>query len=259
MPTRETAPVGAPCWADLWTSDVPGARRFYGELFGWHADEPDPQFGGYFTFVRDGVRIAGGMGDMGELRANNTWKIYLATDDVEKTSMTAAEEGGQLTSEPMPVADLGSQALITDPTGAELGLWQPGTFHGFTVFAEPGAPSWFELHTRDFSKATAFYRAVFGLDVNVVGDTDEFRYAILRRPGASEDLAGIIDARAFLPAGAAPHWSIYWSVASVDAAVKKVSALGGSVVQAAETTPYGRLATVTDHAGAEFRLHEATA
>src|SRR5580693_8579310 len=85
MPTRDTAPIGSPCWADLWTSDVEGARKFYGELFGWEAQEPSPEFGGYFMFTRNGIPMAGGMGDMGDIPAGNTWKIYLATDDIAKT------------------------------------------------------------------------------------------------------------------------------------------------------------------------------
>lgn len=34
MPTRDSAPIGSPCWADLWTSDVDDSRKFYAELFG---------------------------------------------------------------------------------------------------------------------------------------------------------------------------------------------------------------------------------
>ncbi len=34
MPAHTTAPAGAPCWVDLWTSDVEGSRRFYGRVFG---------------------------------------------------------------------------------------------------------------------------------------------------------------------------------------------------------------------------------
>ena len=36
--------------------------------------------------------------------------------------------------------------------------------------------------------------------------------------------------------------------------VRRVEALGGSVLAAAEDTPYGRIATVADPAGAEFKL-----
>ena len=83
MPAVDRFPVGAPCWADLWTSDVEGSRTFYSALFGWEAQEPSEEFGGYFMFHRDGLPIAGGMGDMGpDMAADNSWKVYLSTDDI---------------------------------------------------------------------------------------------------------------------------------------------------------------------------------
>ena len=255
MTTRDRAPVGAPCWADLWTSDVEGSRQFYAELLGWEAQEPSPEFGGYFMFHRDGVPVAGGMGDMGpDMPANNTWKIYLATDDIAKTVELAGAHGAEVMAPVMPVADLGIQAVLTDPTGATVGAWQPGTFAGFTVLDEPGSPSWFELFTRDYEAALDFYCTVFGCDINTVGDSDEFRYSTLRQPGSDTDLAGIMDADGFLPEGVPAHWSIYWEVADVDAAVNTLNRLGGSVVQGAQDSPYGRMATVSDPTGTQFKL-----
>ncbi len=222
MPTRDRAPIGSPCWADLWTSDVEGSRRFYGELFGWEAQEPSEEFGGYFMFTRSGVPIAGGMGDMGDMRADNTWKVYLTTEDINETVETAQAERAQIVSPQIPVADLGIQVVLIDPTGAQLGAWQPGTFPGFTVLNEPGAPSWFELHTRDHAAAVAFYRRAFHWETNIAGDTDEFRYTTMRDPSGEGDLAGIMDASAWLPEGVAAHWSIYWEVDDADASVAKV-------------------------------------
>jgi predicted enzyme related to lactoylglutathione lyase len=118
MPTRDSAPIGAPCWVDLWTSDVEGSGAFYGAIFGWEAQEPSPEFGGYFMFTREGVPIAGGMGDMGDMRADNTWKVYLATDDIAKTLAAAETGGAQITAPAMAVADLGQQAVLVDPTGS---------------------------------------------------------------------------------------------------------------------------------------------
>jgi hypothetical protein len=159
----------------------------------------------------------------------------------------------------MPVANLGTQTVLVDPTGAGLGAWQPGTFPGFTVLNEPGAPSWFELLTRDHAGAVDFYRSVFHWETNVVGDTDEFRYTTMQDPDSDWELAGIGDARSFLPEGTPAHWSIYWEVADADAAVARVGELGGSVVLGVSETPYGRLATVTDPAGAEFKLRTSPA
>jgi uncharacterized protein len=255
MPTRDHAPLGSPCWTDLWTSDVEGSRAFYAELFGWEALEPNPEFGGYFMFTRDGVPVAGGMGDMGEdMKANNTWKIYLNTDDIDKTLEAVVMAGGEVIAPAMAVADLGRNAVLTDPTGAHLGTWQPRTFPGFTVLGENGAPSWCELFTRDFSAAIDFYSSVFRWDTKVEGDTDEFRYSTMRNPDGEGELAGIMDASAFLPEGVPAHWSIYWEVDDADATIATLKSLGGSVVVDAEDTPYGRLATVADPAGAMFKL-----
>jgi predicted enzyme related to lactoylglutathione lyase len=254
MPTRDHAPVGSPCWADLWTSDVDGSRAFYSALFGWEAQEANPEFGGYFMFTRDGVPVAGAMGDMGDMPAQDIWKIYLDTEDVIKTLEGAEAAGAQIVAPPMPVADLGTQAILTDPTGAHLGTWQPGTFPGFTVLNEHGAPSWFELHTRDYATAVDFYRSVFLWDTGTVGDSDEFRYTVMRGPGGEGELAGIMDAAGFLPPDVPAHWSVYWEVDDVDDAIARVTALGGSVIMAAEDTPYGRLAAVADPAGAQFKL-----
>ena len=262
MPTREHAPLGSPCWNDLWTSDVEGSRRFYSELFGWEAQEPSPEFGGYFMFTRQGIPVAGAMGGMGDMTPDNRWKVYLDTDDMAATLKAAETEGGQIVTGAMPVADLGIQAVLLDPSGATVGEWQAGTFPGFTVLDEPGAPSWFELHTRDYPAALAFYRSVFRWDTTVVSDTDDFRYSIVSHPdvdphteaAADSALAGVFDLGGSAPAGAASHWEVYWEVDDTDAALARVEALGGSVLAAAEDTPYGRIATVADPAGAEFKL-----
>ena len=56
MPERTSYEPGTPSWVDLGTSDTDAARAFYGELFGWTADEPGPveETGGYAMFRNDG-------------------------------------------------------------------------------------------------------------------------------------------------------------------------------------------------------------
>ena len=254
MTERSQSPVGAPCWTDLWTSDVDVARSFYADLFGWEALEPSPEFGGYFMFARDGVPVAGGMGPMGDLPATNRWRIYLSTDDLTGTLASVAGAGGVVTLPAMAVADLGSQAILSDPSGADLGAWEPGTFPGFTVLNEPGAPSWFELLAHDYAGAVAFYRSVFHWDVNVVADVDGFRYSTMLDPRSDGELAGIGDASTLLQDGESAYWSTYWEVDDVDGAIDRVSELGGSVVEPGHDTPFGRLATVEDPLGARFKF-----
>lgn len=254
MATRDSAPLGAPCWADLWTSDVEGSRIFYSELFGWEAQEPSEEFGGYFMFTREGAPVAGGMGHMGEMRANDSWKIYFAVADAAKTLDIAEAAGAQISVPAMNVADLGTQGVLVDPAGAPFGIWQAISFPGFTTLGEPGSPSWFELHTRSYGDQVDFYSSVLGLEPKEMSNTEEFRYTTLCERASGEELAGVLDASGFLPEGVGGEWSIYWDVADVDKAAALVEQLGGSVVAAAETTPYGRIATVSDPTGALFRL-----
>jgi predicted enzyme related to lactoylglutathione lyase len=255
MPTRNRAPIGSPCWADLWTSDVDGSRRFYSELFGWEAQEPSAEFGGYFMFTRNGVPVSGGMGPMGDMPADDTWRVYLATDDITKTLLAAEAGGATLVGPEMAVADLGSQAVLVEPTGATVGVWQPGTFGGFGVLAEPGTPAWFELRTVDYPRAVGFHRDVFHWATNTVSDTDQFRYTTMRSPDGDGELAGILDVAGWAPGGGRSEWIIYWYVEDLDTAVATVRGLGGSVLTEPQDTPYGLMATVADPAGARFNLH----
>jgi len=252
MPTRDTAPIGAPCWVDLMTSDTERSRAFYCDLFGWTAEEPAEEFGGYINFNKDGVRVAGCMASEPGSGMPDVWSVYLATDDATKTLEAAAANGGQVHVQAMAVGDLGTMAFVGDPGGAGIGVWQPGLHPGFGIFGESGTPSWFELHTRDYQVAVDFYRNVFHWDTDVVSDTAEFRYTTLKK--GEGWLAGIMDASGFLPDGVPAHWSVYFGVEDTDAALAKIVDLGGSILTAAEDTPYGRLATAADPTGAQFKL-----
>jgi predicted enzyme related to lactoylglutathione lyase len=234
------------------TSDTARARDFYGQLFGWAAEEPNEEFGGYFNFTKNGVRIAGCMAQQPGSEMPDVWSIYLATDDARKTVDAASASGGQVIVSAVDVGDLGTMAVVTDPGGAAIGMWQPGVHKGFGVFGEAGTPSWFELHTRDYEAAVAFYRDVFRWDTDVAGDTPEFRYTTLKHGDGW--LAGIMDASAFLPEGVPNHWSVYFGVDDADTTLAQIAKLGGSTVTPAEDTPYGRLAAATDPTGAQFKL-----
>lgn len=252
MPKRDDAPIGAPCWIDLMTSDPDTTRPFYEQLFGWTAEEAGEEYGGYVNFLKDGIGVAGCMRNDGQSGAPDGWTIYLATDDINAVADATPANGGQVHMGPMDVMELGKMAVIADSGGATVGVWQPGLHKGFGVLGEPGAPAWFELLTRDYRASVEFYEAVFGWRTYVASDTPELRYTTL---GEGEDqLAGVMDATDFLPEGVPAHWSVYFDSDDTDATLAKATELGGSIVTPAEDTPYGRMATVADPTGALFKV-----
>ena len=251
MPQRDAAPLGAPCWVDLFTSDPDKSRAFYSELFGWTAGEPNAEFGGYWNWQYNDSLIAGGMRNDGSNGAPDGWSLYLAVDNASATVDAAVGQGSAVEVPAMPVGDLGTMAVVHDPGGARIGIWQPGVHKGFGTFAEANAPSWFELHTMAYDASVAFYRSIFGWDTHVHSDSPEFRYSTL---GEGEgQLAGIMDASAFGP-GHPVGWSIYFGADDTDKTLAKIVDLGGAIVRPAEDTPYGRLAEASDVTGAHFKL-----
>src|SRR5262249_36164345 len=143
MPRRDTAPEGAPCWIDLFTSDPEKSRRFYTELFGWTVEDPGPDYGGYVNFHKDGIPVAGCMGNDGSTGQPDGWNVHLNVSDAAAACERATKHGGTVVVPPMPVMDLGTMSVIVDPGGAGIGAWQPGEHKGFGIYDEPDTPTWF--------------------------------------------------------------------------------------------------------------------
>ncbi|MFD6355518.1 VOC family protein [Nocardia tengchongensis] len=251
---------GDPIWTDLFTTDPEGAMAFYGELFGWTA-EVSPEHGNYITFRKDGNAVAGGMANDGS-GGPSQWMVYLASIDAEATAEKVTAAGGMTVVPVMPVAELGKFGVFGDNGGVGIGVWEPGTMTGFEQRGvvgdgkwdgHVGAPSWFELHTRSYDDALKFYREVFGWqDPFTIADTPEFRYTTIH--SVTPMLGGVMDSSSFLPPAVPGSWAVYFGVEDVDASVRKVAELGGSVVRPPEDTPYGRLAAVADPSGVRFSL-----
>jgi uncharacterized protein len=253
--TRQGAPLGAPIWIDLMSSDLDGAQRFYGAVFGWTFESAGPEYGGYVTASKDGRPVAGLMANDPQWNAPDAWSTYLHTADVKATVAAAVAAGATGCMEPMEVPEKGWMAIVTDPTGAPVGLWQPTGHQGIEVVGEAGAPVWHQLTTRDYGAALDFYRQVFGWQTEVEADTPEFRYSTASFDG--EPLLGVMDG-SVLADGVPSTWIFFLGAEDVDKAVELITANGGTVLRAAEDTPYGRLAAVADPTGAAFNLSSLT-
>jgi predicted enzyme related to lactoylglutathione lyase len=253
MPTRTSTPAGLPCWIDLLTSDKLRAKEFYGRLLGWSSTDAGEEFGHYSSFLHDDQVVAGLMGNTPDSGSSDGWTTYLASDDAQATVDAVRAAGGAVALEPMDVMGLGHMAVVVDPGGATVGIWQAGTHPGFATAEEPGAPSWHELHTRDYAASIRFYEQAFGWTTRTESDADDFRYTTC----VDDDgqlRAGIMDASVYAPEGTPAHWAVYVGVSDCVAAVELVRELGGGVVHGPDDSPYGLLAVVTDPTGAELRL-----
>jgi uncharacterized protein len=250
--TRDTRwPAGTPCWVDVSADDVPKAIAFYRALFGWDIEPGGPEVGGYSIAHQNGRIVAAVSPKMGPPGVPSVWTTYLATDGVDDTAAKIKGAGGQMLAEPMDVMEEGRMAVAMDPAGAVFGLWQGGRTTGLGVANEPGALSWNEHFSRDFDGSKAFYRAAFGYDYQDMSG-DGFKYAMLMVGG--HEVGGIGEYPEGTPAEMPAAWAAYFAVTDTDAAVAKVTELGGREVQPIRDSPYGRIGVVADGEGAVFSL-----
>jgi predicted enzyme related to lactoylglutathione lyase len=85
-----------------------------------------------------------------------------------------------------------------------------------------------------------------------MSDAEDFRYT--QMVSGEGEYAGVMDASGFLPEGVPSAWQIYLGVEDVDAAVARAVDLGGSLVEAPEETPYGRVARIADPTGVQIKV-----
>jgi predicted enzyme related to lactoylglutathione lyase len=240
------APAGTPNWLDLGIPDMERAKEFYRSLFGWEFVDYGPEAGHYHGCLLRGESVAGMMRNP-EPGADYWWSVYFSTDDIDGSVKRVTDAGGRVVEPPMDVMDQGRMAIVTDAVGAQFGLWQAREHLGSTIVNEPGSFVWNELVTADRSRAAEFYRAVF--DHTLEDMPGDFGYTVLYRPdgraigGIQEDAAA-----------ASPSWATYFEVEDADAAVRIVRENGGAVVSEPEDSPYGRVASVADPFGVEFRV-----
>lgn len=116
---------GAFCWNELITSDVDGAKAFYGAVFGWgsHTSTGGPM---EYTEFKVGDRsIAGMMGRPPAVPAAvpDYWGVYFAVADTAAAMAQVADLGGSVTMGPVP-SPAGTFAVVSDPQGATFSVIQ---------------------------------------------------------------------------------------------------------------------------------------
>ena len=251
----EYAP-GTFCWAELGTNDEAGARSFYAELFDWQTEISPMGAGmGDYTTLRKRGKDVGGLyklfPEQVEQGVPPNWLPYVSVASAEAAAARAAELGGTVLSPAIDVLDIGRLAVLQDPVGATLAVWEAKTRHGSEIVAEPGAICWNELLTHDTAKAGAFYAGLFGwsLQSRAMGP---IQYTMLMQ---GQCPAGGMMSLPPEMGAVPPHWMVYFAVDDCDEDVRRATALGAKVCAPPSDVPgAGRMAVLADPQGAAFAI-----
>ena len=114
---------GAISWHELMTTDVAGAKAFYGELLGWTLEDMDS--GGMdYTVAKTGDTDRAGIMAIPEESKGMPpmWGAYITVDDVDESVQRVTALGGKVLQAPRDIPKVGRYATIADPQGAVINL-----------------------------------------------------------------------------------------------------------------------------------------
>jgi len=246
-------------WHDLNTTDVEGAKRFYGEVFNWKFEGSD------YVHVSAGDKMIGGIRKLGPNEHQPpSWLGYVQVEDVAATVATIEKQKGRVYMPTTKMEKVGTFAVTADPTGAVFAPWR-------SARAEENQPEgpqqpkpqmgtfcWDELATTDPKAAGAFYEAVFGWKPHSVDMGGGMTYTLFHRPGTKGMDGGPIGAGGMMksPEGV-PHsfWLAYVAVESADRSSAQAAKLGGKVMVPPTDIPnVGRFSCWSDPQGAAIAV-----
>ncbi len=115
---------GSFAWNELATSDVKGSVAFYSALFGWEVEEI-PGMDDYWMFTVGDNQVAGLLDKTAHCDGPPLWFAYVNVVDVAASLVKAVELGATEMKGVTEVPGMGSFALLVDPQGANIALWQP--------------------------------------------------------------------------------------------------------------------------------------
>jgi predicted enzyme related to lactoylglutathione lyase len=111
-------------WKELMTRDAEVSAGFYRGLFGW-AREEVVLGGSTYTFFKVGKESVAGMAVL-SAKSEGTpegWTNYVTVENLEDSIAKACELGGKVCKN-ITALQMGRFAIIQDPHGAVIGLWQ---------------------------------------------------------------------------------------------------------------------------------------
>ncbi|GAA3063502.1 VOC family protein [Rhizobium viscosum] len=244
-------------WCELMTPDPDAAKKFYGSVIGWTSSpmpaEDQPQ---YSIFEANGVPSVGMMPFPAELEGQGippNWTAYLCVDDVDQTAKDYEANGGTVRRPPADIPGIGRFAVVADPQGAVLCIMTPippETPRPEVPVGTPGHIGWYELYATDGAKAFDFYSKLFGWTKDQDFDMGPMGvYHIFAEHG--KQTGGMMTRP---PEIKMSFWTYYFTVPALDAAIDRINAGGGKVVNGPMEVPGSWVCQAMDPQGAFFCL-----
>jgi len=239
---------GSFSWPELATNNPAAAKTFYASLFGWGFDDspagPDMV---YTTLKKNGRSVGALYQDPKQTNIPPHWNTYVTVASADASAKKAKGLGGNVVAEPFDVMEYGRMAVIQDPTGAMICVWEPKNHIGAQVVNEPGALCWAELDTTDTGAAQKFYTGLFGWGAKVSPEYTEWQKG-------DTSIGGMMKIpKEWGPVP--PNWLVYFASDDVDATAAKASKSGGKAIVPPTNIPdMGRFAVLADPQGAAFAV-----
>lgn len=247
-------PKGKFAWYELMTSDAQAAGKFYSDVVGWTTrDVASGNSMQYTTFNLGDAGMAG----MLTIPGHTAWIGYIAVEDVDAHIPKIVEAGGKLLRPAEDVPGMLRFAVMSDPQDAAFVVFTPNPAMPTPARPEPPAPGtigWHELYTTDLDGGFDFYSKMFGwtklndMDMGPMGVYRIFDEGDHKQMGDG----GMMAKPPQVPVSC---WTFYFCVDAIGAAVERVKAGGGSIINGPMQVPGGGwIIQGTDPQGAVFSL-----
>jgi uncharacterized protein len=254
MGTRTSHAPGTFSWVDLQTSDPDAAKTFYGGLFGWEYDDIPIGDGSVYSMAKVGGSSVAALGGLQSDQIPPHWNSYLTVESADDTAARVEELGGSVVEKPFDVFSAGRMAVLSDPSGGVLCIWEPRDNIGAERVNEVGTLTWNELGTKDPVAAADFFNGLFGwtYDEQDMGGGDVYRTI-----KNGDRMNGGIRKQTEAEANVRPNWLPYFVVEDADASAAQAKEAGATVLQEPFTIPspgQPRIAVLADPQGAVFAV-----
>jgi predicted enzyme related to lactoylglutathione lyase len=256
MPTMTAYAPGTFCWTDLAAHDPQAAERFYTALFGWTAQHTrfGPAEDEVYVMLKKNGQDAAALYKMDPTQQSqgipSSWLSYVTVESAAQAAERATQLGGTVLADAFDVMDFGRMALVSDPGGAVIALWEPGNHIGAGVKDEPGALCWNELGSRDTARAGEFYSALFGWTQQPFEGSDAPYTLFMNGEAQAGGMYTITPAMGKMPSA----WLPYFAVEDTDETARRTEELGGTVLHPPHDLPVGRWSMLRDPQGATFNV-----